>query len=235
MRTMIPATLALYLAANGAAHGQDAGALQPVEPGRLTLQAVSGNQRLASAIAARLRANATLRQYHVDVAVSDGVAELTGRVTDQGQRDEVLKTVQAVPGVERVRDRLTLPAGRAVVTVQATAPELVPAPGAAPNGAVPPEPLPIFAAHGGRGMPDPHLQPPPLPPYAWPTYAPYNNYSRVAYPTQYPYEAWPFIGPMHPFPKVPLGWRAVTLRWQDGYWWYGKEASGHDWWRVRYW
>lgn len=235
MRTMIPATLALYLAANGAAHGQDAGALQPVEPGRLALQAVSGNQRLASAIAARLRANATLRQYHVDVAVSDGVAELTGRVTDQGQRDEVVKTVQAVPGVERVRDRLTLPAGRAVVTVQATAPELVPAPGAAPNGAVPPEPLPIFAAHGGRGMPDPHLQPPPLPPYAWPTYAPYNNYSRVAYPTQYPYEAWPFIGPMHPFPKVPLGWRAVTLRWQDGYWWYGKEASGHDWWRVRYW
>jgi hypothetical protein len=57
----------------------------------------------------------------------------------------------------------------------------------------------------------------------------------VGYPTQYPYEAWPFIGPMYPFPKVPLGWRAVTLRWQDGYWWYGREASGHDWWRIRYW
>jgi hypothetical protein len=27
----------------------------------------------------------------------------------------------------------------------------------------------------------------------------------------------------------------VTLRWQDGYWWYGREASGHDWWRIRYW
>lgn len=231
MRMMIPVTLTVYLAATGAAQGQEPLALQPVEPGRLALAPVSSNQQLASSIAARLRANANLRHYRVDVTVSEGVAELTGQVTDEGQRDEVLKTVQAAPGVERVRDRLTLPPGRAVVNVQATAPPVV----AAPSGAMPPEPLPIFAAHGGRGMPDPHLQPPPLPPNAWPTYAPYNNYSRVAYPTQYPYESWPFIGPMYPFPKVPLGWRAVTLRWQDGYWWYGKEASGHDWWRVRYW
>ena len=74
-----------------------------------------------------------------------------------------------------------------------------------------------------------------MPPYAWPTYAPYNNYSRVAYPEQYPYEAWPFIGPMYPFPKVPLGWRSIQLTWRDGYWWYGKNATPHDWWRVRYW
>jgi hypothetical protein len=51
----------------------------------------------------------------------------------------------------------------------------------------------------------------------------------------YPYEAWPFIGPFYPFPRVPLGWRSVTLTWQDGHWWYGKNATGHDWWRVRYW
>ena len=73
-----------------------------------------------------------------------------------------------------------------------------------------------------------------MPPYAWPTYAPYNNYSRVAYPEQVPYEAWPFIGPMYPFPKVPLGWRSIQLTWRDGYWWYGKYATGHDWWRIRY-
>jgi hypothetical protein len=76
---------------------------------------------------------------------------------------------------------------------------------------------------------------PPLPPYAWPTYAAYNNYSRVAYPTLYPYQAWPFIGPIYPFPKIPPGWRSIKLEWFDGYWWYGKVANPHDWWRIRYW
>ena len=64
---------------------------------------------------------------------------------------------------------------------------------------------------------------PRLPPYAWPTYAPYNNYSRVAYPTAYPYNAFPFIGPYYPFPKVPLGWRKVQLEWEDGHWCYGRQ------------
>jgi hypothetical protein len=96
----------------------------------------------------------------------------------------------------------------------------------------PQEPTPIFQAPPG---PNPTMQPPPLPPNAWPTVAPYNNYSRVAYPNLYPYEAWPFIGPFYPFPRVPLGWRSVTLTWQDGHWWYGKNATGHDWWRIRYW
>ena len=98
---------------------------------------------------------------------------------------------------------------------------------------MPPEPLPIFTAPGG--MPNPHLQPPPLPPNAWPTYAPYNNYSRVAYPTLYPYQSWPFIGPNYPFPKIPLGWRSVKLEWQDGYWWYSKHSNSHDWWTLKYW
>ena len=79
------------------------------------------------------------------------------------------------------------------------------------------------------------MPPPPMPPYAWPSYAPYNNYSRVAAPSMYPYQSWPFIGPPYPFPKVPLGWRSVNLRWIDGHWWYGRTATGHDWWRVRYW
>ena len=81
----------------------------------------------------------------------------------------------------------------------------------------------------------PGMQPPPMPPNAWPAYAPYNNYSRVGYPTLYPYQAFPFIGPQYPFPKVPLGWRAVTLQWQDGFWWYSTHSTSHDWWRLRYW
>src|SRR5437763_980589 len=113
--------------------------------------------------------------------------------------------------------------------------------GPAPGGPVGPggpgiggilEPIPIQG--GPPGFPS-ATPPPPLPPYAWPTYAPYNNHSRVAYPNLYPYESFPFIGPFYPFPKVPLGWRSVTLQWEDGHWWYGRNATGHDWWRVRYW
>ncbi len=60
---------------------------------------------------------------------------------------------------------------------------------------------------------------PGLPNYAWPSYAPYPNMSAVGYPTAYPWQAWPNIGPFYPYPEVPLDWRAVTLRWDDGIWW----------------
>jgi hypothetical protein len=99
-------------------------------------------------------------------------------------------------------------------------------------GTVPGEPMPVWQAP----PPNPYdLNPPKMPPYAWPTYAPYNNYSRVAYPTLYPYNSWPFIGPVYPFPKVPPGWRKVSLEWQDGFWWYAPHSNSHDWWRLRYW
>ena len=102
------------------------------------------------------------------------------------------------------------------------------------GGMMPQEPTPIFQAQPGA-MPNPQYQPPPMPPYAWPAYAPYNNYSRVATPTLHKHGQFPFIGPMYPYPKVPLGWRRVTLEWQDGAWWYGRQSNSHDWWRVRYW
>jgi hypothetical protein len=57
------------------------------------------------------------------------------------------------------------------------------------------------------------------PNYAWPSYAPYPNFSAVGYPTAYPWQAWPNIAPPYPYPEVPLDWRAVTLRWDDGIWW----------------
>jgi len=97
---------------------------------------------------------------------------------------------------------------------------------------LPPEPLPSYRipvpAHGMIGTP-------PLPPYAWPTYAPYNNYSRVAYPNCYPYEAFPYFGPFYPFPKVPLGWRAVKLEWNDGFWFLSTHAQRYDYWVLRFW
>jgi len=59
---------------------------------------------------------------------------------------------------------------------------------------------------------------PSLPGYAWPTYAAHPNYAAVTYPRQYSPSAWPYIGPFYPYPQVPLGWRKVTLKWDDGWW-----------------
>jgi BON domain-containing protein len=198
---------------------------------------------VANAIADRLRQSGQLRHYTIDVSYRDGTAEVRGSVADQAQREEALRLVQGVPGVERVLDQLSLAGGETIAQTQAAVPPpplppssgpeppLAPPPGP-PSAGGPAEPLPLFAAP----QPGPYdVGCPKMPPYAWPTYAPYNNYSRVAYPEAYPYNAWPFIGPVYPFPKIPLGWRAVKLEWQDGYWWFSKVATKHDWWRLRYW
>lgn len=58
-----------------------------------------------------------------------------------------------------------------------------------------------------------------MPGYAWPSYASHPNYAAVTYPQQYSPTAWPYIGPFYPYPQVPLGWRKVTLEWDDGWWW----------------
>ncbi|MFM8261954.1 MAG: BON domain-containing protein [Pirellula sp.] len=57
-----------------------------------------------------------------------------------------------------------------------------------------------------------------MPSYAWPSYAAYPNYAAVTYPKQYSASAWPYIGPFYPYPQVPLGWRRVSLEWDDGLW-----------------
>ena len=59
---------------------------------------------------------------------------------------------------------------------------------------------------------------PSVPGYAWPSYAASPNYGAVAYPRQYSATAWPYIGPFYPYPQVPLGWRKVSLEWDDGWW-----------------
>ena len=73
--------------------------------------------------------------------------------------------------------------------------------------------MPAAAASGAR------YDAPGLPNYAWPSYAPHPNYGAVTYPKTYSPSAWPYIGPFYPYPQVPLGWRKVTLEWDDG-WWY---------------
>lgn len=225
------------------------------EPYRIVVEAdpsANPNQRTAEAIVAALRANSQLRGYRIDVAYFNGVAELHGQISSDAQREAAKATAMQVAGVVDVRDQLVIPGQEVRAANQEFGPAgvpgfpptpapivtpVVPPVGAVPGPAgpvVPGQPVAAFHTHNGA-LPNPQYQPPPLPPYAWPTYAPYNNYSRVATPKLYSHGQWPFIGPMYPYPKVPLGWRRVTLEWQDGSWWYGRESNGHDWWRVRYW
>jgi hypothetical protein len=204
------------------------------------------NQQLADDVAVALR-QGRLKNFHVDIRAVDGAVELIGKVADVGQRDEAIRLAKSVAGVRRVVDGLLVLNDRAIVPVQQKEdeqPEQAPPPqklnmqpALPPSTMLPniPSTCPMEPTPFNLNAPnDQFMRPPPLPPYAWPTYAPYNNYSRVAYPTLYPADAWPGIGPVYPYPKVPMGWRSVQLTWQDGYWWYGKGVNGHDWWRLRY-
>lgn len=76
-------------------------------------------------------------------------------------------------------------------------------------------PVPM-APHSAVGAP--RYDNPYLPNYAWPGYASHPNYAAVTYPQQYSPTAWPYIGPFYPYPQVPLGWRKVSLEWDDGWW-----------------
>ena len=90
-------------------------------------------------------------------------------------------------------------------------------------------PMP-FASSGGESLGEPLSygpgpgtgggisESPNLPGYAWPGYAASPNYGAVAYPKQHSASAWPYIGPFYPYPQVPLGWRKVSLEWDDGFW-----------------
>ena len=83
--------------------------------------------------------------------------------------------------------------------------------GAASGG---PSAMPVSYGRAATGP----TEAPNLPGYAWPGYAASPNYGAVAYPKQHSASAWPYIGPFYPYPQVPLGWRKVSLEWDDGWW-----------------
>jgi len=88
---------------------------------------------------------------------------------------------------------------------------------------------PIPMGGTGVGMPPVPMRGdgPNVPNYAWPSYSAYPNYAAVQYPTQYSPTAWPYIGPFYPYPQVPLGWRRVSLEWDDGWWWIDFDDRHH--------
>ena len=83
---------------------------------------------------------------------------------------------------------------------------------------MPPAYVPAHAASVPSPVARTRYDHPQMPAYAWPTYASHPNYAAVTYPKQYSPSAWPYIGPFYPYPQVPLGWRKVTLEWDDGWW-----------------
>lgn len=94
---------------------------------------------------------------------------------------------------------------------------VAPGPGMVPGQPMPGGPVPEYAPVGGAPAPSMYDQPY-MPPYSWPSYAAYPNYAALTYPKQYSPTAFPYIGPFYPYPQVPLGWRKVTLEWDDGWW-----------------
>jgi hypothetical protein len=79
-------------------------------------------------------------------------------------------------------------------------------------------PMPAYAGAVPVGHSPARFDHPHMPGYAWPSYAAYPNYAALTYPKQYSPTAWPFIGPFYPYPQVPLGWRKVSLEWDNGWW-----------------
>ncbi len=219
----IPALLSLAAAA-----GVMLPAAAIAQQAPVPIAAVNPNQQLADAVAANLRGTNLVAGSNVQIVAQQGVVHLSGTVRDAAQKANLAAAVKSMAGVAEVREALSVPTS-AVIQAQVRPAPVAPTP-------LPPvmdpvvEPAPV----GLPGQIAPDMQAPPLPPYAWPTYAPYNNASRIAYPQAYPYNAFPFIGPYYPFPKVPLGWRKVTLEWSDGHWYLGRSSSPQDYWRVKF-
>ena len=98
--------------------------------------------------------------------------------------------------------------------------------GPAIDGIISGEPLAFASSGGASALPGSYSsapqgyssESPNLPGYAWPGYAASPNYGALSYPKQYSASAWPYIGPFYPYPQVPLGWRKVSLEWDDGWW-----------------
>jgi len=186
-----------------------------------------------------------LKGFDLDVSTMNGEVWVRGYVSTPEQKAMVLGTAQRCSGVQRVVDEVMvnrvqqasgqipgvpsipgIPGVPAVGAVTGAAPRPF-APsgingGAAPgtytgNVVAPQAPMPMQGGPSyGGGVP--RYDQPYMPNYAWPSYAAYPNYAAVTYPKQYSASAWPYIGPFYPYPQVPLGWRRVSLEWDDGLW-----------------
>ena len=195
--------------------------------------APGANQNTANAVASSLRSSRNLSGYRIAIETRSGVVSLAGSVATMEQKAEAVARARGVAGVSAVNDEITVAdngvgrvqyqvanggrfgrrnGGGTIMDGSSTGGATTSTPTGPTDGGPMPEGPAGMAGASQASMPG-------QPNYAWPSYAPYPNHSAVGYPTAYPWQAWPNIGPPHPYPEVPLDWRAVTLRWDDGIWW----------------
>jgi len=183
-----------------------------------------------------------LTNFSLQMTVKEGKVWLRGYVPSRKQRDMALAAAEGVAGVGAVVNEINieLPIARDIASLlpqalrsqslQSGIPSLAQLPVAMAGAMVAAPAQLVGAAQGGgqvvpaqmasspSGVARARYDQPQMPNYAWPTYAAHPNYGAVTYPKQYSPSAWPYIGPFYPYPQVPLGWRRVTLEWDDGWW-----------------
>ena len=200
-----------------------------------------GTAWLAGRVTSKEQAAAALQI----VSNMDGVEQIVNNLTigpapntpATSNRKAVPAKKQADPQIMEEQETVQFAAAQQMAQRPSTPMPIAPGQIAQPAGyqQLPPAQLaqnvPAQPMHGGYGRPIPAYQPgmgagvaratydqAHMPNYAWPSYAATPNYAAVSYPKQYSASAWPFIGPFYPYPQVPLGWRRVSLEWDDGWW-----------------
>jgi len=165
-----------------------------------------------------------IQEQGLEVHFSNGTVTLAGEISSPAARQAAEASAQAaaatLPQVNQIMNRLAVAQPAAPVAMSASVQQaphpmqmrpsqvsmhrpVMPGPGMAP---------------GAMGVSAGTFNRPNLPRHAWPSYAPYPNSAAISYPTQYSASAWPYIGPFYPYPQVPMGWREVSLEWDDGHW-----------------
>ncbi|MCA9041813.1 MAG: BON domain-containing protein [Planctomycetaceae bacterium] len=172
---------------------------------------IARNQEMAQKIANEL-GKSGLNGYDIEVRFQDGRAQLGGFVASPQEAQQAYIVASRVEGVHQVANGLQIksngqpqPGARGPINPASFqgSPQMMPI---APQGQMPP--AASGAVYNGTNLPN----------YAWPAQAAHPNYAAIQYPKEYSASAWPYIGPFYPYPQVPLGWREVSLEWDDGYW-----------------
>ena len=213
------------------------------------------DKEAAEQIATILRDSGQMQKYSVGVKYKNGTVWLSGKVANDQQLQTALNVVSDIDGVQQIVNNLSVASksagelrqplgGKSSRRPQAgNRAQLASATEPAADGEATPAgyhrltrhraarvagpPASVLAPVGGSGVAQAAYDQPHMPNYAWPSYAASPNYAAVSYPKQYSPTAWPFIGPFYPYPQVPLGWRKVSLEWDDGWWFLDFQDRNH--------
>ena len=196
--------------------------------------APGANQLTADAVASALRASRSLAGQRIEIETRDGVVILSGSLPTEAQRAEAIARARGVRGVVAVSDRLNVGSDRRVRAAQY---QQLAHGGGYPGGEVVYDGAPIISQPGVAVPTNAGMMNGPLPEgafgnpgptqaaisgrsnHAWPNSSLTPNAATPGYPTAYPWQAQANVTPPYPNPEIPLEWRTVTLRWDDGIWW----------------